>query len=860
MADEWSQLLQTDLDRLFTGREKAGGETIKLKKGERRNVTVLFLDIKGFTSMSEKLDPEEVTQIINNVFKVLTGEIVRYGGMIDKYIGDCIMALFGAKKASEDDSERAIRAGLGMLIRMKQVNQLLAPKGIELGCRIGVNTGLVVAGEMSDRGERDFTVMGDTVNTASRLESSAQVNTIQISENTRAQAGDIFEYEALEPIMVKGKSKPLKVYRVHGVLKERVERWDRETLAKSRKYVGRAQEWGALEAFLKKYFASKENPHVPVVALKADGGMGKSRMAHEFFSGGPCPSGLIFKGKTISYAEAPYWIFVNLMKNMMGVSEGDPAETVSEKWNDLFATLKTFPRLPEAAREEAEKSLAEQEEYLAYLLGVAREPERIKAIKPDKLKDIFFASFRAFLEAAAAARDEGEGVYVLLDDLHWIDELSRELIDFLMENLNPVRRMLFVALYRPDYVPSERWQPGKNFFELVIQPLSLEQSTEMVEGMLKGLMLNEELKKLIYDKSGGNPFYIEEITFSLIDQEVLVQKEEVQPGNPVWVVNPRETAVELPDSIHGMVQTRIDKLDEEVRKLLFEASVIGMEFSADMLSSLHGKSGGDRASVKGFLEELERARMLIRKGRDSASGADGDHFVFANVLISEVSYNTLLNYNKTLLHGLLGECIEEIYEGNEVPEDEHYRLAYHFEKGEKADKAVRYLESAGDQCATRFSNKAALDCYRRLLEQLPKSKKDETEISRMRLRNMFKLAQIEYLVGELDQGYEHFAECGKISQGLKDFEMLCSVLTSAGEIDRIRERQEKAMRFFEKSLELAEKLGYDSLVADNLVNIGIVHEEKGEYAAAMDFFQKALARAVTDDQRQNISYYIYQRM
>ena len=860
MADEWSQLLQTDLDRLFTGREKAGGETIKLKKGERRNVTVLFLDIKGFTSMSEKLDPEEVTQIINNVFKVLTGEIVRYGGMIDKYIGDCIMALFGAKKASEDDAERAVRAGLGMLGRMKQVNQLLAPKGIELGCRIGINTGLVVAGEMSDRGERDFTVMGDTVNTASRLESSAQVNTIQISENTRAQAGDIFEYEALEPITVKGKSKPLKVYRVHGVLKERVERWDRETLAKSRKYVGREHEWKALEAFLKNYFGSKDHPHVPVVGLKADGGMGKSRMAHEFFSSGPCPSGLIFKGKTISYAEAPYWLFVNLMKYMMGASEGDPVETVREKWDDLFATLKACPRLPEQTREETVKALAEYEEYLAYLLGVAREPERIKAIKPDKLKDIFFASFRVLLEAAAAVRDEGEAVYVVLDDLHWIDELSRELIDFLMENLNPVRRLLFVALYRPDYKPSGRWQPGKNFFELVIQPLSPEQCTAMVEGMLKGLVLTEELKQLIYDKSGGNPFYIEEITFSLIDQEVLVQDENVQPGNPVWVVNPRETAVELPDSIHGMVQTRIDKLDEEVRKLLFEASVIGMEFSADLLSSLHGKAGGDLGRVNGFLEELDVARMIVRKGSGSAAGADGEHFVFANVLISEVSYNTLLNFNKTLLHGLLGECIEEIYEGNAVPEDEHYRLAYHFEKGEKADKTIRYLESAGDQCATRFSNKAAIDCYRRLLEQLPKSKKDEAEISRMRLRNMFKLAQIEYLVGELDQGYEHFAECGRIAQGLKDFEMLCGVLTSAGEIDRIRERPEKAMRFFEKSLELAEKLGYDSQVADNLVNIGIVHEEKGDYAAAMEFFQKALARAVTDDQRQNISYYIYQRM
>ena len=168
-ADEWSQLLQTDMDRLLTGQDQVKAETVKLKKGERRNVTVLFLDIKGFTAMSEKLDPEEVTQIIDNVFKVLTSEILRFGGMVDKYIGDAIMALFGAKKASEDDAERAIRAALGMLGKMGNVNGILKTKGIELGCRIGINTGLVVAGELGERGEQDFTVMGDTVNTASRL-------------------------------------------------------------------------------------------------------------------------------------------------------------------------------------------------------------------------------------------------------------------------------------------------------------------------------------------------------------------------------------------------------------------------------------------------------------------------------------------------------------------------------------------------------------------------------------------------------------------------------------------------------------------------------------------------------------------
>ena len=305
-GDEWSQLLQTDMDKLFTGRDQEQVERIKLKKGERRNVTVLFLDIKGFTAMSEKLDPEEVTQIIDNVFKVLTSEILRYGGMVDKYIGDAIMALFGAKKASEDDAERAIRAALGMLDRMKQVNKILSAKGIELGCRIGINTGLVVAGELGGRGKRDFTVMGDTVNTASRLEGAAEVNSIMISENTRVQAGDIFNYQPLAPIKVKGKSKPLKVYKVLGVLKERVERWERETVAKSKKYVGRKAEWAELEKLMKKYFSTPQPLPVSVIGIRADGGMGKSRMVHEFLNRGPCPRGLVLNAVPSIRAHWPW--------------------------------------------------------------------------------------------------------------------------------------------------------------------------------------------------------------------------------------------------------------------------------------------------------------------------------------------------------------------------------------------------------------------------------------------------------------------------------------------------------------------------------------------------------------------------
>jgi class 3 adenylate cyclase/predicted ATPase len=860
-SDQWSNLLTTDMDKLFVGKYQKKVEKIKLKKGERRNVSVLFLDIKGFTAMSEKLDPEEVTHIIDNVFKVLTAEIIRYGGMVDKYIGDCIMALFGAKKASEDDAERAIRAGLGMIERMDQVNVILAEKDLKLGCRVGINTGLVVAGEMGGDDEKDFTVMGDTVNTASRLETAAEVNTILVSKSTRSSAGDFFDYESLEPIQVKGKSKPLKVFRVHGVLKDRVERWERDSLAKSKKYVGRGGEWSEFGPYLEKALSASAESQAGVVGLRADGGMGKSRMVYEYLQRGECPRGLILKGKTISYTSAPYWLFISLIKNMLGVQEGDPAEVVRQKWEAILKRLLRFERLPEKERGDKAEELSEEEDYLAFLLGVARETDRIKSIEPDKLKKAIFESFRIFLEAAGAEGDDNEVVYIVLDDLHWIDELSQELIDYLMDELKPVRPCAIVGMFRPDFQESSKWKKGENYHEVQIKPLNIDETTEMVEGMLTGLQLTDELKQLIFNKSSGNPFYIEEISYSLIDQQVLIQNDEIQPGNPIWIVDKTAEEVELPDTIHGMVQTRIDKLDEQVRVLLQEASVIGMEFGVEALTDLHRKIDDSVEDLSDLLTECRNARMAYPKPSADETVQEGKEiYVFSNTLIVEVCYNTLLNYNKTLLHGLLGECIEEMYGGREkVPEDEHHRLAFHFEKGEKADKAIPYLESSADQCGIQFSNKAAIDSYHSLLDMLEKSELDSSEVEELRMRNIYKLAHIEYRMGLLDTAYSDFAECCKISQSRNDISMLCKALTRAGEIDRIRERPEKAMAFFRKSLELAEKLGNDFFRADNLVNIGIVIEEKGDYTEAMEYFQKALGLATTDEQRQNISHYIFER-
>ncbi|HLG20755.1 MAG TPA: adenylate/guanylate cyclase domain-containing protein, partial [Bdellovibrionota bacterium] len=224
----WSEVLRSDLDKLSqptTTRAKTPVPV--LKEGERRIVTILFLDIQGFTAMSEKLDPEDVQLIIDNCFKILTNEIEKYSGFIDKYEGDRLMALFGSRQASEIDCEQALRAALGMKDKFQEINRILAEREIRIGVRVGVNTGLVVTGRIGKGREQDFTVMGDAVNLASRLETNAPPNEIMISEEAKRSAGDVFLYEDLGNIEVKGKSEPISVFCVKGLNPHRAERWER---------------------------------------------------------------------------------------------------------------------------------------------------------------------------------------------------------------------------------------------------------------------------------------------------------------------------------------------------------------------------------------------------------------------------------------------------------------------------------------------------------------------------------------------------------------------------------------------------------------------------------------------------------
>jgi len=484
MFDELDQLLTSDL--LDTTPKD---EALELHEGERREVAVLFADMKGFTALSERLDPEQVRMILDKLLQLFTLCVRQYGGYVDKYEGDLVMALFGAKVASERDTERAIHAALQMLAKLKQFNALLAKNpmvhGVELGVRIGINTGLVTTGRVGAKREGDFTVYGDTVNLASRMESNAPVGRIMVPGETMRIVKEVFEFEDHGKIEVKGKSEPVSVFLVKGLKAKPVQRWH----VKRSAYVGRDKELATLH---EKYDVAmnrlKKTPGVLeekpiVIGIKGLAGLGKSRLLYEFLKSkaetpgvpkrttgdsqdsqtetsvvrrtpGVSAVSATLHGTTPRISQNPYCVFTSMIKDYLNISQIDSPQVVKEKLEAGFQALEA-----DLNDEREVRDLRDILPIVGFLLGVKYDDVRLQ-LKGKELCSYLQTAIRYFLEATAAkANHSGFPLLVILENLQWLDEASWTTLDFLMLTLNLeekrkqkyFKHLLFILVYRPEY-------------------------------------------------------------------------------------------------------------------------------------------------------------------------------------------------------------------------------------------------------------------------------------------------------------------------------------------------------------------------------------------------------------------------
>jgi len=640
-----------------------------VSEGERKQVTVLFSDLSGFTAMSERLDPEDVRGVMSKLLSGIGRIIARYDGQIDKFIGDEVMALFGVPRAHEDDPVRAIRTALEIQEFVEHSSSAFEMKtGCTLRMHSGINTGLVVAGESStEKGTEK--VLGDTVNLASRLPSLAGPGEIVVGEGTFHLAKEYFDFEPLGPTEVKGKTKPIRVYRVLGA-KDRRAAVHRLAGLQS-ELVGRAREMSVLERAAWRLHDGQRT----VVAIRGDAGIGKSRMVAEFRLR-LADSGFRWReGRCYAHThDVPYFPIVDLLSRAWSIAKGDPPALVGKK---LDASLRNLMG-----------TAAYDAPIIGSLFGL--ESPELEDVEPAQWRRRLARSVAKILDAFASA----EPTIIHFEDLHWADQSSVDLIRTLLTDTRCPA--IFICVFRPSFSlfdGLDRTEVGK-VEELELTELSPRDMELMLESLLDTERVPEDLSALLRAKAEGIPFYLEEVVNHLVGQGLLVH------DSGIWKLTRPIEPEDVPPTIQGVVLARIDRLDSSEKTVLQEASVIGRRFNPEILARVTDVESGLQDSIAAL-----EARDFIR----TVSVEPEHECVFKNVLTQEVAYGSLLRADRKRIHERVGRVMEELL-ADRLPEFFEI-IAYHYARGESRRKAVEYLMKSGAKAASRYAIDESHRCY-----------------------------------------------------------------------------------------------------------------------------------------------------
>ena len=572
------------LRKLDQARE--GGEMV----GERRIVTMLFCDVKGSTAAAAQFDPEEWAQIINGAFEPMIGPIYRYEGTVARLMGDGLLAFFGAPIAHEDDPQRAVLAGLEILDGIRRYRDVARGQwGIDLDVRVGVNTGLVVVGAVGSDLRMEYSALGDAINLAARMEQTAQPGTVQVSESTHKLVMPLFDFETITDLEVKGRAEPLVAYRVLG--RKATAGSLRGIAGLSSPLVSRDRELAQITEALEALAGGRGG----IITIMGEAGLGKSRLVAEARRD-PAGDGLGWlEGGSQSYETmTPYTPFRRALAQSVGL---DPTWDGPRQYAGLRDAIDAL--LPGRGEEMAP--------FLAQPLELPLPPgqdERVRFLQPPMLRGAVFQAIIGWLEALAVARP----TVLFLDDLHWADPTSLELLHALML-LTDRRALLLLLALRPRRDDAS-WQVHEaaardfphRYTAVSLQPLDASHARQLVSNLLAIDGLPESVRQLILDKSEGNPFFLEEVIRSLLDAGLVVRQDDH------WRATREITGLRVPDTLVGVITARLDRLDDASRQTAQAAAVLGREFALDTLAEIAGQG----AALEESLSVLQR-RDLVRE-------------------------------------------------------------------------------------------------------------------------------------------------------------------------------------------------------------------------------------------------------
>lgn len=699
---------------------------------ERRVVTVMFADITGSTPLADRLEPEDMRAILTGYFNLMTEQIRKHGGTVEKYIGDAVMAVFGAPIAHEDDPDRAIRAALDMqaaLATFNQERQMQEPTATRLQMRIGINTGEVATpGNTSAQGARqDFLITGDAVNVAARLQQIAVPDTILVGERTYFSTRDGFNFHSLAPLHLKGKPEPIRAYVVVGLHtpSAAIPQRPRGIEGLQTPLVGRTLELALMHATYARVQA-EQHPHL--ITLLGVPGIGKTRLVREFVAKEletarcvSCENRLaapkVLQGRCPPYGEGiTYWPLIEILRSLLQVQDEESSESIQKRFfefvQDSLSKARSIEN-PEQVAHAIIHSIGGTPEKISQSALEKRQHTTTTATRPKTADqtDIHIALMRAWrilLEALA----QQEPLMIVIDDLHWADEALLDLLEYLMDRITNVP-ILFLCPARPDFYERRReWGGGRhNFTTIVLEALSREESNELVNELIKTEELPGVLRHTILRQAEGNPFFVEEMVRMLIDQGVLAyqegcwsvstQSEDILSELASPAAPPEDTLLNLhyvfplprvPDTIQGVLAARVDLLNTTEKLVLQHAAIIGRTFWMSALLKLAFDlpievvhEAMEALVERGFIVEAKKqgegkVTLLLAGTRAlSADASEPDRvFSFKHVLTRDVVYNNIPRMRRSHEHAQLGLWLEKHTRGNIEAFAE--LLAYHYQQ------------------------------------------------------------------------------------------------------------------------------------------------------------------------------------
>ncbi|HEX9260063.1 MAG TPA: adenylate/guanylate cyclase domain-containing protein, partial [Acidimicrobiales bacterium] len=721
-------------------RERRAALLASLEGDQRRLVTVLFADLVGFTSMSEKLDAEDVRAILGRYFAEWQTAIEAHGGVVEKFIGDAVMAVFGLHGVREDDAERAIDAALAVRDGMAALNAELTPTyGIELACRTGVDSGEVVVGGAGDRRGQDWVVVGDIVNRASRVQSEAPRNGILITRDTYRLVRGVFGVEQQAPLTLKGVARPVVTY-VIGSRRDRQFRIPtRGVEGVETQTIGRDAELACLQGLFESTVAGRV-PHL--VTVTGEAGVGKSRLLDELTEWLELiPTTVrLFKGRaTPATRNQPNALVRDIFAFRFEISDSDPADMVSEKLRSGFGEV-----------------LGPEDEPIRIgpWLGFAT-TDNASLPEPQQLRELAVGQLGRYLQGLAATSP----IVILVEDLHWADDSTVELLPN-VESLAGAP-ILVVTTARPELEDAHPcWGETLNRHTVVaLQPLDRDTSTRLVSDILQRAGdVPPALVEQVVATAEGNPFFIEELVKWFVEQGV------INTSAPRWTVSEAQlTGVAVPPTLRGVLQARLDALGHDERVTLQRGAVIGREFWDEAVGAV-ADPGGHTPEPAPVLQRLSRREVVFRRARSTFSGMD--EYVFKHALLRDVAYESVLRAQRRTYHQRAAAWLVTTTTAFNRTNEYAAAIAEHYDRAGDAGAAARWYLEAGRQAARLHANSDAARVLDRALALAPAEAADlnlEIVLERDELHNRVAdrvaqrddLALLERLVDASPNGHDH---------------------------------------------------------------------------------------------------------